>query len=933
MFGLSLKKLWHKKWMNISLLVGSLLLVGTLVSFPVYKSAAFNKMIVDEFSNYIETDGAWPAYFHIQASSRKEPGGETMTRLENLMPKLYEDFDVTERNTIIYYYLLAADAHSTSSRDDSKVLNFSLCTMSGLEDHASMIAGEMYSDDGLTDDGAIEVVVSQSTLVNESFLIGETIEFDNLNDVSGNPIRVYIKGVFDKADSSDLYWVNKPSNLRSNVLMNTELFKQMFTGDNAGKYNITCNYYAQFEYESIDEKQVDAFIAKDDYYKNESAYRSVLQETPYRELLDDYLEKKGRISETLIILQVPVLVMLAAFLLMISGQMYELEKNEISVIKSRGSSRAQIFRLYLYQGSFITLLGALGGIPLGLFLARVLGATGNFLEFDFTNYLNVNLTKEGLLYALLGIVMCLLCITLPAIKHSKVTIVNLKQSKAVGKKPLWQKLFLDVILLLVSLYGYYSFNKNANISVSVSSGEGLDPLLYISSSLFILGGGLLFLRIQPELIRLIYIIGKKLWKPASYVSFMDNIKNSRKQQLIMLFMILTVSLGMYSATVARTILDNGIRNTEYIDGADVIVKEVWKVLTDENNASTGEYLVPDYNKYAAMDIASKYTRVIDDTAAYVYSGEKNDRQVCTLLGIHTKEFGETTSLEKGLNEKQYYSYLNDLAVKEGGVLVSSSFATILGYKVGDTLNYYNSGSKALSGTIVGFFDYFPGYIPSETAVNADGSAYTKDNFMIVTHYDYLVNKLGTTPYEVWIKLNDGVTDTDVYNWFDEHDVELSKYVNRLTDLDKTKNDPLLQGTNGILTLSFVVTMVLCAIGYLIYWVMSIKERELMFGVLRAMGLHKGEIIHLLINEQIYCGLFSVLAGAVVGKITSILYVPILEEAFASRTQALPMKLITNPTDMVRLSLFVGGVMLIALLVLLVLVSKMNVTKALKLGEE
>lgn len=933
MFGLSLRKMWHKKWMNICLLLGCILLIATSVSFPIYKSAAYNRMISDEFKNYIETKGKLPSYIYLQTSSRKENGGTTMTRLEKLMPKLYEDFGVTKKDTVLYYVLTSADAKSTLNRNDSSTMSLFLCTMSGIEDHVRLISGDMYSDTGLTEDGAIEVIVSQACLINEGFLVGETIEFTSLTDALGNPIRVYIKGVFDKADSNDLYWMESPSNLRSNVLMNTDLFMSMFTGENAGKYNITCNYYAEFEYEDIDENNVEHILQMHDYYHNESAYRSVIKETPYKTILDSFVEKKGRISETLIILQVPVLVMLAAFLLMISGQMYEMERNEISVIKSRGSSGGQIFRLYTYQGLFITIVGALCGLPLGALFAKVLGATGNFLEFDFKNLLKVSYTKEAMIYALAGVLICLMCITVPAIKHSKVSIVNLKQKKASNRKRLWEKLFLDIVLLGVSIYGYYSFNKNANVALNVSSGEGLDPLLYLSSSLFILGAGLLFLRLQPYIVKLIYLCGKKYWGPAAHVSFMDNIKNGRKQQLIMLFLIMTVSLGMYSATVARTILENAVENTEYIDGTDVIIKETWQMVTDENMSPTGEYIIPDYSKYAGMEMADKYTRVIDDTSAYIYSGGKNDRQIVTLMGIQTKEFGQVTMVDRSLLEKQYYSYLNDLAVVEKGVLVSSNFNTKLGYEVGDSLTFYTSGSKSLTGTIVGFMDYFPGYIPEETATNSDGSAYTQDNYCIVTHYDFIVNKVGTTPYEVWIKLKDGYTSMDVYNWIEDNNLKVSKYVNRESDVEETMNDPLLQGTNGVLTMSFVVTILLCAVGYLIYWVMSIKERELMFGVLRAMGFHKSEVIHMLVNEQIFCGLFSVLAGIGIGKLTSVLYVPILQQAYASRNQALPMRLITDATDMIRLYGVIGLVMITALIVLMILVSKMNVTKALKLGEE
>ena len=64
-----------------------------------------------------------------------------------------------------------------------------------------------------------------------------------------------------------------------------------------------------------------------------------------------------------------------------------------------------------------------------------------------------------------------------------------------------------------------------------------------------------------------------------------------------------------------------------------------------------------------------------------------------------------------------------------------------------------------------------------------------------------------------------------------------------------------------------------------------------------------------------------------------MFVPMLQTAYAASNQVLPMKLIVNQMDMNRLYLVITGVMITCLLVLLVLVLRLNITKALKLGEE
>lgn len=44
----------------------------------------------------------------------------------------------------------------------------------------------------------------------------------------------------------------------------------------------------------------------------------------------------------------------------------------------------------------------------------------------------------------------------------------------------------------------------------------------------------------------------------------------------------------------------------------------------------------------------------------------------TVMGIHTKEFGENTHLSDALLAQPYYEYLNELAVEPEGVLLSSN---------------------------------------------------------------------------------------------------------------------------------------------------------------------------------------------------------------------------------------------------------------------
>ena len=287
-----------------------------------------------------------------------------------------------------------------------------------------------------------------------------------------------------------------------------------------------------------------------------------------------------------------------------------------------------------------------------------------------------------------------------------------------------------------------------------------------------------------------------------------------------------------------------------------------------------------------------------------------------------------------------------LADNPGGILVSRNFQTKLDYNIGRsvTINYEsiigNDETKVnsnwnVNGKIVGYVDYWPGFEPTSTYLDYAGNVVVEDNYLVVANWAAFQKVFGAQiqPYEVWITLKDGADSAEVAQWIDENDLKVEKYIDRKTDLQNTLEDPLLQGTNGILTMGFLVMILLCGVGYLIYWIMSIRSREMIFGVLRAFGMHKRELFQMLMLEQILSGIMSVLVGIGIGKLASVMFVPMLQMAYAADNQVLPMQLYTNPADMLRLYGALAVVMAACLLVLLVIVFRLNVAKALKLGEE
>ena len=931
-----LQKLIHKKWMVFSLVIGNILLIAIAVSTPMYRDASLKRMLNDDMDTYLNEKDIYPTRIIINGT-RAGSNPKADERFEESRAdadRLGDAFGLPVLNRVDHYYVDYINTTSALDKDvNNELSNVSVGTMSDLKDHISIISGQMYKSE--PDNGVIEAIVSESAFVKMNLIVGEEIVAEKVKDPDGNPLRLRISGVFKGEEKGDGYWVYSPNSYVKSLFIDEDIFNKRFADKSYYGRDLNANWFILLDYTYMEPEKVSEYLKvsagfKETYDKLVSyGYREV-----FTKILTDYQAKEKKIEVTLIVLQIPVLVLLCSFIFMISGQMLELEQNEISILKSRGSGKGQIITVYLIQSLVIAAVGLAIGLPFGVFICKAVGSANAFLEFVSRRALKVRINAGVLAYGGGAALAAILAMTIPVIKYSNVGIVDYKRKKNKKKdKAFWQKMYLDVIILAVSLYGLYSFSRQKDVMLKeVLTGESVDPLLFISSSLFIIGAALVSLRILPLITALIYRIGKKHWAPNTYASFLQILRTGSKQRFIMVFIMLTVALGIFNASTARTILSNAERNLKYITGADIVLKEQWpsnESSMENNPGETLTYTEPDYSKFEEIPNAACVTKVYRNDNAQVSSGTERIKEV-ELLGIISDEFGKTANFEEDLFPVHPFNYLNAFAENTNAVIVSSNFEN-LGYHLGDPIYYQAGSGGTLMGVIYGFVDYFPTYEKSVKTITPDGDLKDTSRYLIVAHLAKIQEETGVLPYEVWIKLNG--SSKEVYNFVTERDLKLSKYTDLSAEIVALKNDTVFQGTSGILTISFIVVLVLCVAGFLIYWILSIRSRELLFGIFRAMGMTMKEIVLMLVNEQIFISGLSICMGSVIGFVGSKLYIPLIQLAYSAKAQMVPLVILTESRDMIRLFAVVIGVLFICMGILGVLIKKINISKALKLGED
>lgn len=930
-----IRKMLSKKWMVLSLLIGNILLVSIASGNPMYTQAVFQRTLTKQLEASLARTNTYPGQIALRTQNRIE-SREMLEEYDACARAMPEAFGVEALHTITHLNTLAYKVELDMPRADADEATVSLNSMSGLEDHIRLVAGSLYSDQP-DSEGVIDAIVSENMLKSTDLLLGDVLTLIRLPDPQGNPVRVRIVGVYANSSMEDVYWVKNPAYYSQHCFIHPALYEQLLLNGETFENGLKATWYVLLDYTAMRGDEAQAMLdTANSYAETFNTKISRVYEDAFSAVLKDYLKNVKKVEATLWVLQVPIFILLAAFIFMVSRQMLQIEQNEIAVIKSRGAGRGQIFAIYLLQSILISLAALAAGLPLGAYLCQVLGSSNAFLEFVRRSALPIELNARALCFAGAASLLSIGAMVLPALKYSKISIVNHKRQKnRRSQTPMWQKLGLDVILLGVALYGLYNFEGQKELlAARVQEGASLDPLLFLSSSLFMIGAGLLAVRITPAIVWAVYRVLKRWWSPALYASFLHVLRTRSSQSFMMVFLIMTIALGVFNAQAARTINQNAEDNLYYSIGADTVVQEKWD--SNEGGGEEGEavtevvYREPDFGRYEALEGAEAVAKVYvnQNTTVSVNGGSIKKAMV---MGIHTKDFGETAWFKDTLSDIHWYHYLNAMSKNSRAILVSRSFQTDYGCKLGDSITYRPGNGDSMRGIIYGFVDYFPGFEPVTYTRGTDGLYKETKTHLIVAHLQQLQSVMGVQPYQIWIRNRD--SSAYLYDFAQKGNVTFTTFEDASARLIEKKNDPILQGTNGILTVGFIVVLLLCSVGFLIYWVLSIQSRALLFGIFRAMGMTMREVFSMLINEQIFISGISIAVGAVVGQLTATLYMPLIQLGYAASDNALPLEVVSLPQDSIRLFVVIGAVMLVCMIVLGALISHMKIAQALKLGED
>ena len=950
MFRFILHKMLKNRWLTISLLTGYMIAVAIVSSMPLYSHAILNRLLLKDLESVQTESQVYPGRVMIEQSlSVRDTDARrgSYVWLENTVnDQLLPALQVDALQKINLTGVDGLTMYDSSGSEKLSNATASLMAANGLMDHIDRVGGSLPSSE--KKEGVYEAVISETASEKLGLGLGSTLTLKKTSLMGGKNASpeeiatVTITGVFREGDNTDAYWVLPSQELRKAIFIDYDLMKKDFLEAENCPVSVS-NWYLALDYRQFTIENCDEVLDAVEYYGSARNFSPSFQ-AAFTNTLTEYRERRATLTSTLWIIEIPILLMLLFYIFMVTGLILGAEKNEIAVLRSRGTSGGQILVLYLIESAVLAGISFAVGPLFGMLFCKMVGASDGFMSFVNRRGLNVALTAKGWGYAAVTAVVLVATMAVSVLLSRDTSIVALKRKKSRASRPFWQKFYLDFVMLAVALYGLYSYNNRLKAMETLSPTSGsdmpVDFLLYGASTLFILSLSLIFLRLLPLIVRLIYKVGEKRWGPVLYLTLSQISRGGAGKLTISLFLIFTLSMGVFNAVTVRTLDRNQEDRVEYMTGADIVLQEEWPSTgggaTDMASAMdpTAQsqqdnevyYSEPQFSRYQKLSTVSAAARVLTLKDRNVTANSSKAGGV-TIMGIVPDEFGALCWYRSDLAPYHINEYLNLLADEPRAVLMSSGLMEKLSISTGDTAYLALPGNTGgVQVVVYAAIDYFPTYNPKSYS--------GKDPVnLVVCNLTYLQQEMKMMPYKVWMKKADGATSADVYEELTQAGISITSLTDTTAELVDLKNDAVNQGVNGFFTLSFIVTMMITCIGFFIYWILAIGSRKLQFGILRSMGMSRTGVMMVLMWEQILLYLSAAAAEIGLGTLAALLYAPFLECGVTPSEQILPFIVVGSRSDYLRIILIVAIMLAAAAVILSQTVNRLKAGEALKLGED
>jgi len=838
--------------------------------------------------------------------------------------------------------LFSAD---TSNYSDDSVLTYStIGFMDDLEQHIEIIEGAFPAVASSAESDSIDVLAHENLALELGLQVGdEFIAYITSETPNGSEIKTQfplrISGIWHPTDPSETYWISSTSFYERVFFVPEETFSGRISTYLPDEV-FSAYWYLVADGSDVHVEDVTPLLVHIntvEKYTNNLLPNIRLSVSPVDALME-YRESSTALTILLYAFSIPILGLILAFISLVSRLSVERRRNEIAILRSRGAAPLQILGMTALEGLVLGLISLGISLPVAVQLTRLITKTRSFLDFESGNSnLRIAISSSSVQIGLFAVFLILLAMVIPAAAATRHTIISYKQETGrVAKAPWWQRSWMDVLLFIPAVYGTYLLQQQGSIAIlnsDTTSDPFQNPLLFLVPALGIFALTLFSLRLIHPVMSVVARLASITKNASLTLATRQLSRTPGSYHTPLIILILTVSLSSYTASLAYTLDKHLTDQAYYQTGADIQFVDAGSLAssassdfgqpqTDTASDENFWVFIP-VDEYRKIDGVAGVARLGRYSASDVSKAEGLTRGF--FIGVDRIDFPLVSYWREDFAKQSLGTLMNLLAVEQNGVLVDQRILSEGGYAIGDTLSpiiamYGNSFPVDFK--IVGAFDLFPTWYPDQGP-------------LIVGNLDYVFQQMGGEfPYRVLLKTQAGVDPQALGNSDSSSGVPMRflSWSTPVTAIDQAQNQPERQGLLGFLFIGFMTAALLTVLAFLLYMVFSFQRRIIELGVLRAAGLSIWQMTGYLVWELTFLICIGGVIGTVLGYFASKIFIPFMQIGSEASDLIPPFKVLIAWDSVFQIYWMFGILFVLTLIVSILLLRRMRIFQAIKLGE-
>ncbi|MEE8337207.1 MAG: ABC transporter permease [Dehalococcoidia bacterium] len=276
--------------------------------------------------------------------------------------------------------------------------------------------------------------------------------------------------------------------------------------------------------------------------------------------------------------QIPLLIILLQvvgivlyYVVVVSSMLVEREAEELSVLRSRGASTAQIVGLYLMEGALLAVIATAIAPWLAGQGVAALGYTPTFSAMTDGGALPVSVTPSAYLLSAAGATLAMFALMLPAFAVARRAIVDEKREQARPPgRSLIQRYYLDFAVVGLAAILLWQLDQRGTVfDPDAVGGWTADPLLLASPLIFTAAVAALVLRLYPPILRRTVSVLLTAGGTAVALGLRRTARAPGAYARLMLLLVMAISVGTFAASYGPTVDRSQTDRVRYATGVDL----------------------------------------------------------------------------------------------------------------------------------------------------------------------------------------------------------------------------------------------------------------------------------------------------------------------------------------------------------------------------